>query len=254
VGLFGGRRHRQAWMVELALIVVLATIYNWVRAQQGTDAALAIRHGLDIADLEGPLFDHIETPLNHWIAGVPFLAVASCYFYALMHYAMTPGVLFLSWRKGGWHYHRGYWSLIIASGIALVIYAKFPVAPPRLLPQLGITDIMRQFSQFGWWGAEASAPRGLGDATNQYAAMPSLHFGWSLWCGIQMWNWSNRLWRIPAVVYPTLQVLVVLATGNHFLFDVLAGAGCVVAAHIVVGMLKFRIERADDARAAGLAG
>jgi membrane-associated phospholipid phosphatase len=95
---------------------------------------------------------------------------------------------------------------------------------------------MRDYSAYGWWGSAASAPRGIGDATNQYAAMPSLHFGWSLWCAVQLWGLPSRAWRVPAVVYPVLQVLVVLATGNHFLLDVVGGAAVVVLAYLAVGL------------------
>ena len=84
----------------------------------------------------------------------------------------------------------GYVALVVASAIGLICYALFPAAPPRLVPGLGMVDVLQRFSAYGWWGAAASAPRGIGDATNQFAAMPSLHFGWSLWCGIQMWGFG----------------------------------------------------------------
>ena len=66
------------------------------------------------------------------MAGVPVVAVAACYIYALLHYVATPIVFFLSRGSGGWQYWRGYWALVIASGIALVGYALYPAAPPRL--------------------------------------------------------------------------------------------------------------------------
>jgi hypothetical protein len=215
-------------------MAMLAVIYNTVRAGGGNDRARAMAHARDIARLEGWVFDHLELSLDHWIVGVPVLAVAACYFYALMHYVMTPTILVLSRRRGGWQYWRGYCALVIASAIALVVYANWPLAPPRLMPELGTIDVMRHFASAGWWGDAASAPRGLGDATNQFAAMPSLHFGWSLWCGIQMWGFGRRWWRLAAVTYPAVQVVVVLATANHFFFDVLGGGACVLAGYAVV--------------------
>ncbi len=228
------RRH---WIVELGVLVALFVAYNVIRAAQGDDAGLAVSHSLELVHLESRLFDRVELPLNSWIVTVPVVAVAACYFYALMHYAMTPLVLLMSRRAGGRLYWRGYWAIVVASALALLVYATWPAAPPRLVPGLEVVDVMRDFSDYGWWGAAASAPRGIGDATNQYAAMPSLHFGWSLWCGIQMWGLGSRAWRTLALVYPTLQVLVVLATGNHFLVDVLGGAACVAVAYAVVGLV-----------------
>ena len=225
---------------ELGAMAVLAVIYNTVRAGGGSDQTLAMSHARDIARIEGWVFDHLELTLDHWLIGVPVLAVAACYFYALMHYVMTPTILVLSRRRGGWRYWRGYWALVVGSAIALVIYANWPLAPPRLMPELGTIDVMQHFANAGWWGDAASAPRGLGDATNQFAAMPSLHFGWSLWCGIQMWGFGGRRarwWKIAAVTYPLLQAIVVLATANHFLLDVLGGATCILLGYAIVTLI-----------------
>ena len=223
--------------IELGALAALAVIYNIVRAGGGPDSkSAAMAHAHDIVRMEGWVFDKVELGLNHWIVGVTFLAVVSCYFYALMHYVMTPVVLILSRKRGGWQYWRGYWALVLACAIALISYANFPVAPPRLVADVDAIDVMRQFSAWGWWGDAASAPRGLGDATNQYAAMPSLHFGWSLWCGIQMWGFGGR-WRIAAVAYPALQALVVIATANHFGLDVVGGAICVLLAYGIVAVI-----------------
>lgn len=225
--------------------MVLGVCYTLIRSRWGTDAGAALSHAHHIVRAEGVVFRHVERPLNSWIVGIPVLAVPACYFYALMHYAMTPLVLLASRHRGGAQYWRGYWAIVIASAIALVCYATFPAAPPRLVPGIGITDVMAHFSQYGWWGSAASAPRGIGDATNQFAAMPSLHFGWSLWCAVQMWGLRGKWWRTAAVVYPTLQMLVVLATGNHFLLDVIGGGLCVVVAYGVVVVGQCLLQRHD---------
>jgi hypothetical protein len=242
----------RSWVVEISVIVVLAVAYNVIRALPRPHEVAAFTHAQQILSFEGPVFGWVEVPLNQWMAGVPVVAVAACYFYAALHYAATPLVLFRSRRQGGWQYWRGYWSLVIASGIALVVYALYPVAPPRLVPDLDIVDVMRSFSQYGWWGAAASAPRGIGDATNQFAALPSMHFGWALWCAIQMWGFNKRFWRVLALLYPTLLTIVVIGTGNHFLIDVAAGGVCVlVALGIVHGVRAVveRVQRNDAAKA-----
>jgi hypothetical protein len=101
------------------------------------------------------------------------------------------------------------------------------------MPDLGISDVMRDYSDYGWWGASASAPRGLGDATNEYAAMPSMHCGWALWCGIQMWQLGGRWWRTAGVAYPATMAVIVVATGNHFVLDVVAGGLAVAVGYAV---------------------
>jgi hypothetical protein len=223
---------------ELAAFAVLAVAYNVVRSIGGVDRLKAMAHAADILAAEGWIFGHVEAPLNDWMLGHTAIAVIGCYVYAVFHYIATPTVFFLSRRRGGWHYWRGYWSLAIASSIALIGYALYPAAPPRLASSTGVTDIMAHFSQYGWWGGAASAPRGIGDATNQYAAMPSMHFGWSLWCAIQLWGFKSPIARVVAIAYPTVLGIVVLGTGNHFLLDVVAGGLCVVAAYGVVTILR----------------
>jgi hypothetical protein len=233
-----GGRFSRLTVVELGTLLALFTAYTLIRAAQGTDVGAALDHARGIAEAERWLFAHLELPLNKWLAGAAVVAVPACYFYAVFHYVATPVVLYRSWRIGGWVYRRGYWSIVLASAIALFVYAQYPVAPPRLVAELGTVDIMREFAEYGWWGEAASAPRAIGDATNQYAAMPSLHFGWSLWCGIQMWSFGGRWWRVAAVVYPALQVLVVVATANHFTLDVVGGAACVLAAVGAVTLVR----------------
>jgi hypothetical protein len=70
-----------------------------------------------------------------------------------------------------------------------------------------------------------------------------------LWCGIQMWGFGKRWWRVAAVTYPALQVLVVLATANHFFFDVLGGGACIIAGYavvIVIGRVLGRTGESED--------
>ena len=224
-------------VLELVAMAMLALAYNVIRAGQGGDVNAAFLHAEKLVSLEGWFFDHIEVPLNAWTLGVPLVAVPACYFYAIVHYVATPTILFLAWKVGGWRYRRGYWSLVLASGVALVIYMTYPVAPPRLVPGDGVGDVMRAFADYGWWGGAASAPRGIGDATNQYAALPSLHCGWALWCALQMKDFKGRWWIPLAIAYPSLQAFVVVATGNHYLIDVLLGCGLVLAAHFLVDLL-----------------
>lgn len=236
------------WFIELAVFLVLVVAYNVVRSMPDITPSLAVRHAHAILDLEGALFDHVEFPLNQWIVGVPSVAIAACYVYAIFHYFATPVIFFLSRHRGGWQYWRGYWALVLASAFALVGYALYPVAPPRLVPNLDIVDVMRSFAGYGWWGSAASAPRGIGDATNQFAAMPSMHLGWALWCAIQMWGFGSTIWRLLAVVYPAVLSFAVLATGNHFVLDIIGGVACVLVAYGLVQLAGIAARRTGVVR------
>jgi hypothetical protein len=77
------------------------------------------------------------------------------------------------------------------------------------------------------WGSWASGD--VAAASNQYAAMPSMHIGWSLWCGLTIFMLTKRRWvRALAVSYPVATLAVIVSTGNHFLLDAVGG-GCALA-------------------------
>jgi hypothetical protein len=89
----------------------------------------------------------------------------------------------------------------------------------------GLQDTLAATRNWGWWGGEGSVPRGLGALTNQFAAMPSLHVGWAIWCGVLIATYARRRWvKALGIAYPIATTVVVMATGNHYLLDAVAGA------------------------------
>jgi hypothetical protein len=169
-----------------------------------------------------------EQWLNHAISSRAFLALPADYAYATLHYAVTPVALVWLWRARPTAYLSARRTLVAATLIGLVGFALLPLAPPRMLP--GFTDTMALFGDDGWWGTAASAPDGLGSLTNQFAAMPSLHVGWAIWCGVVVARHAHRRWvRMLAVAYPVTVVLVVLSTANHYLLDAAAGLLVLIA-------------------------
>lgn len=108
-------------------------------------------------------------------------------------------------------------AFLISGGIGLVIFATFPVAPPRLM-DLGLTDTVTERSH----AYRVLQPHFF---TNQYAAMPSLHFGWDLLVGVAIVTTSRRwLVRVVGVLLPVLMAIAVVATANHYIIDAVAGA------------------------------
>ena len=125
---------------------------------------------------------------------------------------------------------------MIATIVGLVGYSLLPVAPPRLLP--GFVDTMAKLSHYGWWSTAASAPRGLGGETNQFAALPSLHVGWAIWCGWQLVRYGrHQVTKVVGVLYPIVVTVVVMGTANHYFIDAVAGAAVVLLATLIVGGL-----------------
>ena len=58
---------------------------------------------------------------------------------------------------------------------------------------------------------------------NPYAAIPSLHAGWSLLVVITLWPFVSRAWRPLLVAYPLAMGLTLVYTGEHYVIDILLG-------------------------------
>ncbi|MBT2441249.1 phosphatase PAP2 family protein [Streptomyces sp. ISL-36] len=219
-----GRRPR--WWVELLLIGVVYGAYSCGRLLARGDVGTAVEHGLAILRLETSLGLDAEHQLNRLFTGTPALGIPADFAYASLHYLVTPAVLIWLFRRRPGRYRAARTWLMVSTLLGLVGFTLLPTCPPRLLDaRHGFVDTMAQFSSYGWWGAEASAPRGMGAMTNQYAAMPSLHVGWALWCGVMLWRYGRTpLLKALGVAYPLLTTVVVMGTANHYFLDAVAGA------------------------------
>jgi hypothetical protein len=108
-------------------------------------------------------------------------------------------------------------AMLISGGIGLIIFAAYPVAPPRLMPDGGIVDTVTELSR----SYRVLQPPAL---VNKFAALPSLHVGWKLLVGIVVFG-AVRSWilRGMAVLLPALMTAAVVFTGNHYVVDALVG-------------------------------
>ncbi|WP_375503939.1 phosphatase PAP2 family protein [uncultured Jatrophihabitans sp.] len=231
------------WLREVVLVGVIYGAYELSRGLQHGAVAVATRNGRDILHWERSFDLAPEKLLTHALISVTPLCVAAAYFYSTMHYFITPIVLVWMYRSHAKQYRTARTALACSTLLGLVVFYLLPTAPPRLLANAGIPDALFDVRHWGWWGGEGSVPRGLGGLTNQFAAMPSLHVGWALWCGFLLCRYSSRISvRVLGVLYPLVTTVVVLATGNHYLLDAIAGAavmafgaGLALAARVVVG-------------------
>jgi hypothetical protein len=243
-----------AWWREVALIAVLYTAYDVSRGLRDGSVATANRHGQSLLSAETWLHIDLEHGLNNWMAHAPVFAVLASYFYATLHFIVTPAVLIWIYRKRPAGYGQARTALALATVAGLLIFWLVPTTPPRLLPHSGFHDTMAGVSGWGWWGGEGSAPKGLGGLTNQLAAMPSLHVGWALWAGFLIYRHARRGWvRALGISYPVLTSLVVMSTANHYLVDVVAGAADVAIAGLVVAAVRSRRRRHSSQDAAPVA-
>ncbi|MYZ39403.1 MULTISPECIES: phosphatase PAP2 family protein, partial [unclassified Streptomyces] len=211
--------------------------YSAGRLLARDDGSEAVEHGLAILRFEKALFLNAEHPLNRLFTATPALAVPADFVYASLHYLVTPAVLVWLFRRRSALYRTARTWLTLSTLLSLVGFTLLPTSPPRLLHvRHGFVDTMAQYSEYGWWGDEASAPRGLGEMTNQFAAMPSLHVGWALWCGVLLWRHARTpLVRWLGALYPVVITVVVMGTANHYFLDAVAGALVMAVGALLTG-------------------
>ncbi|MFF1306229.1 bifunctional glycosyltransferase 87/phosphatase PAP2 family protein [Streptomyces sp. NPDC058307] len=215
-------------LLELLLLRVTYAAYQQVRlaATGGTNPAgraTAEKHGQQIFDLERLLHIDIEHWVNHTVVKVDWLRNFFDFYYESFHFVVPLSVLaVLYWRRPV-DYRWARASLGFATLLALVGFWLYPLAPPRLMPALGIIDTVHGVQDFSKpdYGT-------LTALTNQYAAMPSLHFGWSLWCGVVIAIMAPRWWmKGLGLLHPFFTVSAIVATGNHWVLDAVGGAAVV---------------------------
>ncbi|GGQ62103.1 bifunctional glycosyltransferase 87/phosphatase PAP2 family protein [Streptomyces pilosus] len=212
-------------LLELLLIRVTYAAYAKVRlaATGGSNSAGRARaeeHGQQILDLERLLHMDIEHAVNHAVVKIGWLRNFFDFYYTSFHFVVPLTVLGLLYWRRPVDYRWARSALGFATLLALVGFWLYPLAPPRLMPDLGIIDTVHGVQDFSQpdYGT-------LTHLTNQYAAMPSLHFGWSLWCGLVIAIIAPRLWmKVLGLLHPLFTAAAIVATGNHWILDAAGGA------------------------------
>jgi hypothetical protein len=208
---------RSPWWVEVGVIVWLLWVYDAITNFAPLRLDVALSHARGVLNLERTLHLSPELSLDRWLAGHHTLGLVLSDYYDNAHFIVTLGVLGYLWWKRPDIYRPLRNALVLVNVLAFIVFWFYPVAPPRMLE--GFTDVVASTGAFGSWHTGA-----LASDANQLAAMPSLHMAWAAWCTLAVWQMTTRRWvRVLAVLYPCMTALAVLSTGNHFLFDILAG-------------------------------
>lgn len=217
------------WLEAIA-IAWLCWLYDIVTNLAPTRRAIALAHAASVLRIERSLGIDPELSLNRWLAGQHALALALSDYYDNAHFIVTLGLLALLWWRRPDIYPSLRNALVLANVIGFVVFWLWPMAPPRMLPGNGFVDVVATTHAFGSWHTGSLAA----DA-DQYAAMPSLHIAWALWCVVVVWRMTSRRWlRALGLLHIAVTTLVVLSTGNHFVLDVLAGALTAVLSFVIV--------------------
>jgi hypothetical protein len=217
--------------VELAALAVLYGGYELVRGFGSENWTLAREHTADIVQLERGLNLFVERDLQDLASALPGVPALLGLLYVALHFLGTASVLVWVHRSRPQAFPFLRTTLIVSTGLALAGYVLYPAAPPRLA-NLGFADTVSTHT-----GLNLSSDL-LGSLYNPIAAVPSLHFGYSLIVGVAVARLAGRRWqRRAGAAYPLLMLVIIVATGNHFFFDAAAGAVVVAAGWLTASRL-----------------
>jgi PAP2 superfamily len=228
--------------VEVLLIGVAYWVYSLVRNSVPEQRATAMDHAREIWHAERSVRLGVEHWANHSVNAVDWLIIGMNYYYATLHFIVTLGVLVWLFRRHPGRYAAARMTLLATTVMALLGYYLYPLAPPRLMGE-GFVDTVLVHRT---WGSFASGD--MASVSNQFAAMPSMHIGWSTWCAVMLVMFARRGWvKALGVLYPVATLVVIVSTGNHFWLDAAGGLACLAAgfgvAHLVHGRWPHRFPR-----------
>ena len=244
------RQHRLLWWKEALIVAAFYAVYSWTRILFGSNKIAAdgipdqaFTNAERVIQFERWLgLFHEETVQDWFLPYRTFIQFWNIY-YGVLHFAVTLGVFILLYVKRADVFPQWRNTLAAMTSLAIVGFAWFPLMPPRLLDkpcpavdpsQYGGACIPSRFRGTGGFGfvdtlAEYGGPwsfdsDAMASISNQYAAMPSLHIGWSTWCAIAVWPLlSRRRTKAVLLLYPAATLFCIVVTANHYWLDGVGG-------------------------------
>lgn len=250
--------HR-GWVRETVLVIAFYYVYQTIRslADRGVTNR-AYSNARHLVDWEKTLRIFHEQAMQEALLAAHWFIKLMNIVYGTLHFVITAGLLVWLYRCRHVAYSHMRNLLGSTTFLALIGYWAFPLAPPRLykcnndIPvpgpdgyAIGKCFVDTLDTVGGLWSYHSPVAQAV---ANQYAAMPSLHFAWSLWCGVALVRYSAHRWtRVVGIAYPVLTLSAIVITANHYFLDAVGGAATFGAA---IALLSWR-ERRSRRRLAG---
>lgn len=260
---------RLRWWREAVYILLVYVAYSAVRNQFGSgagdsvDPEPAFHHAEAIIQVQRNIGLYFEDRLQQWYLDLPLDGLIRVWnvYYGVLHFVVALLALVLLFRKAPERYRVWRNTLAFTTLLALIGFATFSLMPPRLLDdpglyggcqvyedtphedleargieageapcdEFGFVDTVAVYGGWASFGSEEMAA-----VSNQYAAMPSMHIGWSTWAALVLAPLMRRRWlRWLAVSYPLLTLFCIMVTGNHYWIDGLGGLACLGVGYLI---------------------
>ncbi len=226
-----------AFAKEVIVIAAAYFIYMFTRKLVFRDAAedVAFRHAETLISFQIKVFTLWEPVVQEWLfdnARWALYVFNWIYIFTFWPVIGTTAIFLFHANRKRYKFYRNV--VLITFVVALVIFMMFPLAPPRMMPQYGFIDSIEDF------GPGFYASRSAQAYYNAFAAMPSLHFGWTLLFGIMFWRTGPVWLKVLGVLYPLATFIAIVATGNHYGVDALGGGIMVLIAVAIYQAFVYR--------------
>lgn len=210
---------------QASLFAAYYFLYSLVRGFAEADSTVAFANARELIRIERSLHIFVEPSIQAWAMSSHALMDVASWLYLNAQTTVTIGALVYIYLKHNQSFYRLRNTLGIAMAIALVVYAVFPSAPPRFLPEWGFFDSVA--SATGIHVSHSSAS--LSALVNPYAAVPSMHVAFALMISSQLVRLvRSKALKVAWALYPLLITFVIIVTANHFIIDAVLGAATAV--------------------------
>jgi hypothetical protein len=229
ISYIGDRLPRGWWdlLLQLGLFFAAYQCYGLVRGLVDGKADLAYANADRIIHLERSLGAFFEPGLQKSLLDNGWVIDIANWLYLNSHFTIT--ISFLAWlylfRNSNFYFVRN--MFMVAMLLALVGYGLFPTAPPRLLPGGDFTDTIASIT------GTAQDTKTASLLLNKYAAVPSMHIGFSSMIGFTAFALVKNPLRYLWLLYPVLIFFVIVITANHYWIDAAAGAFVAAASALI---------------------
>jgi membrane-associated phospholipid phosphatase len=221
--------------LQLGIWFGFLAAYQVARGMADRNPAEAFDNGLKVVDIERRASGLWELSLQSYAHRSDVLTWSVSATYWLSQFTVMGLALLFVYLRRNESFTRFRNTIMVANVLGLLGYVLLPTAPPRMFPELGFVDTLSTFGGLNHGSGVIEL------ASNPYAAMPSLHSADALIVGVVMAtivrrSWAKALW----LMWPTWVWFSVIATGNHFWLDVVAGVALAIAAGAFVYRRQLR--------------
>jgi hypothetical protein len=204
---------------EVAIIVALLLVYRLGRTLGREETSRAFANAREVLSLENWLGIDTERSWQRLALDNLTLVRLLNRYYASVHFPASIAFLVFVYVKAPKLVPHIRYLFVSVTAVALVIHLAYPLAPPRMLD--GYVDTIARY------GPAIYQQSGVESVANQFAAMPSLHFGWAVLVAYGVVRALHTRWRWLVVLHPAITLAAIVLTANHYWLDALVAGGLI---------------------------